>query len=738
MELQGTFTSQRSAHCYRIQEMYKIFMERNQYLLDNIYIHSEGSSDQLMWYLYEYSCYLDYDILRARSGEAFFYNKLSDPDEVSLSELRRIDSMFVEALDELEVEANVPPIASLVSDLRSSAEMSDFIVLFRDTGENAGRIEDFGEKMTEYEASVLTQFERAILIENLIKGHTGNTDEKAIINIINTVPAENVESMITFLTAGKNENLKLLHSNIHGSEQKKYYMALTNLMLKRYVNRGPELFANNARAATVLPWNDPTILGAWFDNPRHYDVNFEDDGKISIQHRKVLSTSTIVVSNAFTDFSSFDEEDSGKMYFDPFDMVCVNFLSDEAHVGKAEGENYYVPAVFLLDFQQKQDIQMLRQVGDITLFSVGMLLGFGEIAAASAIWRAIAIADMIVAAGDIIIMQLRSQIMELEGGPKFLKAWDTFNTAFMIFGLGQLLYNTPEIIRNLRGLLSKRMIDAAKDAGMKLDDQLEALETLVKQSDNNPRLRSLISELDEAKRSGKISTGEELDNWLKNRVPEDQRQLFDSEAFKLLNRLDEVDVSIVRLRRNADEVRFRLSDPKVSDSSYAKIPKTHVNNGLADSIVEDIARMDDVRRQRALEIIDTRYRNGDSTMEGHHWITQKLVKDDGYDFLDQSTCGIDLIKDQRNLSMIAGHRGRHTYKASDSYKKVLLAKLDELDFRISRSKSNKNPLTNEQISTEVLHIRDEMQLGVAKGEIRLQGHDEFVILENITGSGIIH
>ena len=159
---------------------------------------------------------------------------------------------------------------------------------------------------------------------------------------------------------------------------------------------------------------------------------------------------------------------------------------------------------------------------------------------------------------------------------------------------------------------------------------------------------------------------------------------------------------------------------------------------MADSIVEDIARMDDVRRQRALEIIDTRYRNGDSTMEGHHWITQKLVKDGGYDFLDQSTCGIDLIKDQRNLSMIAGHRGRHSYRASDSYNKVLKRKLDDLKLRIRNSKKNRIPLTNEQISTEVLHIRDEMQLAVARGEIQLQSHGEFVILENISGSGIIH
>ena len=163
-----------------------------------------------------------------------------------------------------------------------------------------------------------------------------------------------------------------------------------------------------------------------------------------------------------------------------------------------------------------------------------------------------------------------------------------------------------------------------------------------------------------------------------------------------------------------------------------------MNNGLADSIVADVARMDDVRRQRALEIIDIRYRNGDSTMEGHHWITQIMVKDGRYEFLDQSICGIDLIKDERNLSMITGHRGRHSYKASDSYKKALVGKLDELKFRISRSKSNGRPLTNEQISTEVLRIRDEMQLGVARGEIQLQRHDEFVILENITGSGIIH
>lgn len=533
------------------------------------------------------------------------------------------------------------------------------------------------------------------------------------------------------------EYLKLLHDNIHGNEQKEYYIALAGLMHKMYAKKGAGSFEADANSAVVLPWNDPTILGAWHDNPVCYRVTFEDDGKIHVKHWRSPSTAQLSMMTpnnpaAYHMASNFDYEEIGTMEFDPFDMVCINFLSNEAHANKMAGDNYLVPAVFLLDFAEKQEKQMLQQTRDLALFAIGLMFGASEIAAASAIWQVIAVADMIVTAGDLIINQLRNQIMELDGGPEFLKVWDIFNTAYMIFGLGQLLYNTPEIIRNLKGLLSRRIIDAVGDEGRKLDDQLAALERLIDQSDAHPELKAVLSELDEAKRSGAISNVDELDNWLDNHIPENQRQLFDQETVRLLNDFDNVDVSVIRIQRNAEEVRFRLSDPQLSDGKYAKIPQSHMDK--ADSIIDDIAAMDDVRRQRALEIIDTRYRNKKCTMQDHHWITQSLAKNKGYWFLDQQYCGMDLITDRRNLSMIAGHSGRHPKIVDESFNNVLIDKLDDLLDDID------DGIEYAKIPNRVSTIINDMKTGVAKGDILLHNfdHDDFIILENIVGNGLIH
>lgn len=83
--------------------------------------------------------------------------------------------------------------------------------------------------------------------------------------------------------------------------------------------------------------------------------------------------------------------------------------------------------------------------------------------------------------------------------------------------------------------------------------------------------------------------------------------------------------------------------------------------------------------------------------------------------------------------MIAGHRGRHPYKASESFNNTLRGELDRL-----KEALDEGFITNAEIPDEVLRISNEMQMSVARGDILLYNHDDFMILEDLVGSGLQH
>ena len=107
---------------------------------------------------------------------------------------------------------------------------------------------------------------------------------------------------------------------------------------------------------------------------------------------------------------------------------------------------------------------------------------------------------MIAAVGDLIITEFRSEITKLPFGKEFLAAWDVFNTAMGIFGLGQMLAGGADLLFDLSG--AYRKLSATEDGAKLLhgranvlDGNMRSINNLAEAAETNPSLIKRMGEV---------------------------------------------------------------------------------------------------------------------------------------------------------------------------------------------------------------------------------------------------
>ena len=258
-----------------------------------------------------------------------------------------------------------------------------------------------------------------------------DTDEQTIVNLLAATPSTQVASLLSWLQADKSAMLKTLESVLGGSEYREYHQVLRTLYL---ASLGPAEILSRAEHAAVLPWSDPGIIGATHNDRVVYDrLDLGEDGQVAYSY--------------WLTFWAMPKQRVENRALDPFALVKVRLLYDEAEIGAHAGDTVLMPAVSLLALGAKQFRQDLSTAVDVALLVSG---GVGLAGAATKAGRALAALDLALGATAMVVNEYRNKIAETESGRRFLEIWDVVQTVIAIYAIGRVLREAPEIFRKLR------------------------------------------------------------------------------------------------------------------------------------------------------------------------------------------------------------------------------------------------------------------------------------------------
>jgi hypothetical protein len=101
----------------------------------------------------------------------------------------------------------------------------------------------------------------------------------------------------------------------------------------------------------------------------------------------------------------FSSTETPAQYFDVYDAVIVNPLNDNQTLGVPAGQQFVVPAIFLDWLSTKKTWADVGVATEVTLVTLGMFVGIGEVYVASnAVMRGVALVATVLSAGDLVLL----------------------------------------------------------------------------------------------------------------------------------------------------------------------------------------------------------------------------------------------------------------------------------------------------------------------------------------------
>jgi A nuclease of the HNH/ENDO VII superfamily with conserved LHH/Putative peptidoglycan binding domain len=295
-------------------------------------------------------------------------------------------------------------------------------------------------EMSEMDMGTLSlHTERLKIIKDILQFTYVDSDaETALIGLLHSAPASDAPALLKALMADKNRLFKKLDSAIQGENYHGYHLALRQLVFKTHEipQAGLKIDALQQEASPqTLPWSDPGALKLGSTIKVEYHVELTEQGKIQV----MWLSSRMGVINAM----------SNLLEFEPFEMIGLQLKADESHLGNEKGGKgnvYAMPAINLLDMENKQTNQAIGEFFDVAMLATGI----GEVAYGTKTLRVLlGAADITFGSGNLIISSYRFDIAKSKSGKIFLSRWNTASQLIAIHGLGRLVIEAPQIISKL-------------------------------------------------------------------------------------------------------------------------------------------------------------------------------------------------------------------------------------------------------------------------------------------------
>ncbi|WP_212005046.1 fibronectin type III domain-containing protein [Chitinophaga sp. HK235] len=288
--------------------------------------------------------------------------------------------------------------------------------------------------------------DRFSLITNIVNGwRVGDTDEMSIVKLIRSTPDKDAAGLIDMFDKNYDYLLSKLFYSIDGAELDEYFSAMSQLYFrsKSSVEWQKEYDAKDANYAAfhkaygvrdsyfeyalareVKIFPSYIYKKEWYgtENLIHYkkpiDAElFAKDGTVSVGFR---------YAGVSLDHPTFSMR--------PFELVEIYYNLKEY---PDSAMSAYLPAMSLAYIANKYenlDIAILANKLIVTLATKQMLTP--GITAGAFLWATV---DMVVANGNLYIIQNEEQLAKSESGKKFVKAWEKVNT-YVLVAQGARLY----------------------------------------------------------------------------------------------------------------------------------------------------------------------------------------------------------------------------------------------------------------------------------------------------------
>jgi hypothetical protein len=321
-------------------------------------------------------------------------------------------------------------------------------------------VDTLAAELTDDEMSSLALGTRVELIAQISEGFiVGDEDEQTIIRLIATTPSAVSTGLLARLREHNSSLLKSLESSIDLDEYKQYHAILRTKFLDSLDSTAPEQMFEQAAHAKVYPWANPGPIESLWKTRFHYDEpEFTKTGKIRVSYW--------ILTGPFG-LQTHAEE------LDPFELIKVHFYADESEANAVEGQTTFMPAINLLALYNKQFKQEIGTAIDVSLLFAG---GVGIFTARTKIGKAISALDALLGASDLAVMEFRSRISKIPGGPDFLGIWDTVSLMISVYGIGRVIAEVPGALVKLKNSFQalKRNAGSQLDgaSGAKLEDAM--------------------------------------------------------------------------------------------------------------------------------------------------------------------------------------------------------------------------------------------------------------------------
>jgi len=305
--------------------------------------------------------------------------------------------------------------------------------------------------------------DRFKMINNISEGTlVGTEDEQTIIKLIRSTPDDQVSTLITLFKNDDTGALQELYSSIDGEELTEFFAEMSKLYFKylgaEYNQRKSEI--DNTAQTVMKEFKDRFCLMFYemakkdvfmFQLPKPISsrkVEFVYDVLSAIPGMGVNKNGTVRF------LMKVVAQDCGGVYqvFDvaPFDLVKIYYLNDD----QTESEEGYLPGYvmrWLLNNYNNTQIAIGVNKGMI----VSSIFTLGTTSSVTAI--IFATVDLVVAEGNLIILQQREELSKTEAGRRLMAAWGEVNKyvaigqgVYLLFGVAKTVYLYKAAVSELK------------------------------------------------------------------------------------------------------------------------------------------------------------------------------------------------------------------------------------------------------------------------------------------------